>query len=157
MGASLELLTEAFEHLQSILSDCRMSSVYRSKARYVLDQPDFYNAVVCGTCRVPPDSLLEQTQAIEARLGRNRKLEIPKGPRTMDIDILLYGSHQSKTALLEIPHPGMTERAFVLRPLLELDAGITHPITGRPLAEYLDQLAPQDVHRIKGLTESPHV
>jgi len=115
----------------------RSSSIYRTSPRYVLDQPDFLNLVVRGETDLPPAELLSRTQAVEARFGRDRSRERRKGPRTLDVDVLLYGEAIVDTPDLAVPHPGMTERAFVLAPLEELSPGLRHPSTGEPFAAYL--------------------
>jgi 2-amino-4-hydroxy-6-hydroxymethyldihydropteridine diphosphokinase len=140
VGDSLELLNKAFRALSDILEDFRVSAIYRTKACYVLDQPDYYNAVVCGQTALSATDLLAKTQALEASLGRNRKLEQPKGPRTMDIDILLYGSQHIKVEKLEIPHPGIMERTFVLKPLLDLAPELRHPLSNVAFSEMLVDL-----------------
>jgi len=83
-------------------------------------------------------------------MGRDRKREREKGPRTLDIDILLFGQHVLSGWDLTLPHPGVKEREFVLTPLLELAPGLRHPRTGLPLRTYLGQLAPQGVYSYTG-------
>lgn len=123
--------------LGACLDGMRSSSIYRTAPRYVLDQADFLNLVVCGESDLSPGELLSRTQAIEARFGRDRSRERSKGPRTLDIDLLLYGELIIDTPDLAVPHPGMTERAFVLAPLEELSPGLRHPVSGEPFAAYL--------------------
>jgi 2-amino-4-hydroxy-6-hydroxymethyldihydropteridine diphosphokinase len=120
--------------------------VYCTKPQYVLDQPDFFNLVVFGNSELEPDELLDYTQRVEASLGRNRDRERPKGERTLDIDILLFGSKIIKSDHLSIPHPGMIERAFVLVPLLELDDGLVHPETGIRISNYLPNVQTQGIY-----------
>jgi 2-amino-4-hydroxy-6-hydroxymethyldihydropteridine diphosphokinase len=107
-----------------------VSSIYRSAALYRVDQPDFYNLVLLGNTSLEPLALLAETQELEKSLGRDRAEEVHKGPRTLDIDILFYGSLKLELPSLTIPHPGLRERAFVLVPLLELDEGIADPADG---------------------------
>jgi len=104
---------------------------------YVTNQPDFLNFVLRGTTALLPPELLAFTQSIEKKYGRNRSFEITKGPRTLDIDILLYGNEQITTPELIIPHPGIKERAFVLLPLLDIDPELKLPGENEALAEYL--------------------
>jgi 2-amino-4-hydroxy-6-hydroxymethyldihydropteridine diphosphokinase len=83
------------------------------------DQPDFVNAVVALDTALAPHALLRELQAIECRHGRVRGTE-RWGPRTLDIDLLLYGDLQMEDELLTLPHPGLPERNFVLYPLHEI-------------------------------------
>jgi len=103
----------------------RASAMYRSAPVGRADQPDFINAVAELDTELEPAALLRELQAIEARHGRVRS--VPNAPRTLDLDVLLYGDSGFESEQLRIPHPRMHERAFVLRPLLELDAAISIP------------------------------
>ena len=115
-----EILKKAFSVLQNVLKDCTLSSIYKTKAMYVTDQEDFYNAAVFGYFSGTPEELLFKTQAIEALFGRNRANEFRNGPRTLDIDIELFGNETISTPKLEIPHPRLQERQFILIPLLDV-------------------------------------
>jgi 2-amino-4-hydroxy-6-hydroxymethyldihydropteridine diphosphokinase len=123
-----------------------VSSIYRSAALYRVDQPDFYNLVLLGNTSLEPLALLAETQELEKSLGRDRAKEVHKGPRTLDIDILFYGSLKLELPSLTIPHPGLRERAFVLVPLLELDEGIADPADGTLLKERLPAVAGQGIY-----------
>jgi len=112
----------------------------------VLDQPDFLNVVVAGDTELGPMELLERLQAIEAEFGRDRSRERHKGPRTLDIDILLHGSTIMQTAALTLPHPGIAERAFVLVPLLELEPGLRYPVSGILLSSFLESVGGQGIY-----------
>jgi 2-amino-4-hydroxy-6-hydroxymethyldihydropteridine diphosphokinase len=113
---------------------------------YVEEQPKFLNMAVGGLCAVEPQELLRQILALELRMGRDRSQYVPKGPRIIDIDILLFGRRVIKEENLHIPHPRLKERQFVLIPLLELEPGLRDPQTGRPLAESLGTLDDQGVY-----------
>ncbi|HAH61794.1 MAG TPA: 2-amino-4-hydroxy-6-hydroxymethyldihydropteridine diphosphokinase, partial [Treponema sp.] len=112
----VELLGCACAQLADVLSSCVFSSVYRTKAMYVTDQDDFYNMVVRGFAdeSVTPHSLLDEVHRIEALYGRNREKEQRFGPRPLDIDIEVFGNETVNDGTLQIPHPRMHERAFVL-------------------------------------------
>ena len=125
-----KLIKLAMESLKTILSDLICSSIYLSKPQYYLEQAEFYNAVVCGFYEGSPQTLLDDIHQIEAKFGRNRKKEIRNGPRTLDIDIELFGNQIIKTNTLEIPHIRIKERAFVLKPMLEILPNLADPITG---------------------------
>lgn len=116
------LLKKACKQLSFLFTDFKMSSVYRTKPMYVENQDCFYNMVVCGFLRekISPDELLQKIHIIENLLGRNRELEIRNGPRSMDIDIEIFGNEKVSKSDLEIPHPRICERDFVLQPLNEI-------------------------------------
>lgn len=117
--AQLQRAVEALERLpQSRLE--KVSSIYRSTAAGLTDQPDFLNAVAGLHTMLDPDALLTQLQAIETQHGRERSVRW--GPRPLDLDLLLYGSTTLHSERLTLPHPRMHERDFVLRPLREIAA-----------------------------------
>src|SRR4051812_31838602 len=97
----------------------RSSSIYETEPQDVKNQPAFLNAVLAVKSELPPFSLLELTQGIESSMGRTRS-EIPKGPRLIDIDILLLGNFIVEDEQLTIPHRHMLKRRFVLEPLVEI-------------------------------------
>lgn len=114
-------------------SVCRaQSGLYRSPPMGPPDQPDYINAVARLDTDLPPESLLEALELLERRHGRVR--EEKWGPRSLDLDILLYGDARIESPRLTVPHPGLAERAFVLYPLQEIAADLTIPGRG-PLAE----------------------
>ncbi|MEW6755808.1 MAG: 2-amino-4-hydroxy-6-hydroxymethyldihydropteridine diphosphokinase [Candidatus Latescibacterota bacterium] len=145
MGSNLG---DRWEYLRAGLADLaavdglsleRASSVYETDPVGPIAQPRFLNAVVCLRAELPPDKLLHQLQRIEARHGRQRELRW--GPRTLDLDLLLYGRLQLHTDELVLPHPHLCERAFVLVPLCEIAPDLTHPVTGAPLCGLLQSLS----------------
>ena len=107
----------------------RRSSFYRNPPAGYLDQPEFVNAVARIETRLAPRDLLEQLLSIERAHGRVR--DFPNAPRTLDLDILLYGERTVREPGLTIPHPRMLERAFVLVPLAEIAADAVVPGVGR--------------------------
>lgn len=106
------------------------SRCYRNPPMGPQDQPDYVNAVVQLATRLSPHRLLEELQAIEAAHGRVRDTASRWGPRTLDLDILLYGDLVLEDAGLTIPHPGLHQRPFVVVPLLELAPDVTVPGLG---------------------------
>ena len=100
--------------------------------------PDFLNAAVAIETTLPPADLLEETQAIEIKLGRTEKNTF--APRTIDIDVLFYGDEVILDDRLTIPHPLLHERYFVLAPLSEIAPDLLHPIFGQPVSELLSNL-----------------
>jgi 2-amino-4-hydroxy-6-hydroxymethyldihydropteridine diphosphokinase len=96
----------------------KKSSLYRSAPIGHAAQPDFINAVAQLETGLPAERLLAELQEVEARQGRVRSF--PNAPRTLDLDVLLYGNAEIRSTTLTVPHPRMHERAFVLKPLLEI-------------------------------------
>lgn len=117
-----EILGGAIFELSKILHDIEISSVYRTKAMYVVDQEDFYNMALVGLLDdgICARALLEKIHEIETAFGRDREKEIRFGPRSLDIDIEFFGRQKILEPDLQIPHPRIKERAFVLTPLLEV-------------------------------------
>jgi 2-amino-4-hydroxy-6-hydroxymethyldihydropteridine diphosphokinase len=106
-----------------------ISSYYSNPPMGLARQPDYVNAVVCLQTTLAPVQLLDKLQAIEARQGRKR--EYRWGPRSIDLDILLYGQITVDTERLKIPHPGLCERNFVLYPLQEIAPELEIPGRGK--------------------------
>lgn len=124
----------------------RTSAVYETQPRDVLDQAWFLNQVVEIETSLLPMQLLGRTQKIERALGRIS--DGAKGPRTIDVDILLYGETVVATPGLDIPHPRLADRRFVLEPLAELAPELRHPQTGYTVREMLAQVSNQRVQKI---------
>ena len=135
LGSNLEdpqqQVQQALEELDTLPQTRRLQSsrLYRSPPMGPADQPDYINAVAELETGLEPQALLEALQAIEQAHARKR--ERHWGPRTLDLDILLYGDWQIDTASLKVPHPGLHERAFVLYPLYELAPGLEIPGRGK--------------------------
>jgi len=123
----------------------RRSSLYRSAPLGYAAQPDFINAVAQLETGLAAERLLAELQEIEARHGRQRSFA--NAPRTLDLDVLLFGERQMSTPHLKIPHPRMHERAFVLAPLVEISPEVHIP--GRGAAKPLmDSTKNQKIERI---------
>ncbi len=122
------------------LGDVRqVSSFYETEPMEMREQPWFLNCAVELDTAQTPEQLLASIRAIEAELGRERT--VVKGPRTIDIDILLIGNLVIQSAELQVPHPAMHRRRFVLEPLLEIAPNSVHPLLGVPVRELLASLA----------------
>ena len=116
----------------------RASSLYDTEPVGDVDQPNFLNAVAQVDTDLAPRQLLWNLMLIEKRLGRERTR--PWGPRTIDLDLLLYGDEVIEEDDLRVPHPEMIRRAFVLVPLVELDPILVHPGTGETMLSHLSRL-----------------
>ena len=121
------------------------SSLYRTVPVGYADQPEFINAVAQVATTLAPHELLAALLAIETRHGRLRG--VPNGPRTLDLDVILYGDLRHHEAGLTIPHPRMHERAFVLVPLVEIAPGALIPGLG-PARDWLERVDRTGITRI---------
>ena len=147
LGEPRRQLTEAIIAMSG-LPETRLaghSSFYRTAPVGYENQPEFLNAVAALDTRIAPGVLLEGLQGIERRHHRERSF--PNAPRTLDLDLLLFGDEQISRPGLTVPHPRMHERAFVLEPLLELDPEISIPGKGKANA-FLAASASQKIERI---------
>ncbi len=124
-------LREAFGALRAIPETALLacSPVYRSKPLGPADQPDYLNAVAELETRLEAEQLLDQLQRIEDQQGRRRSRRW--GPRTLDLDLLVFGDRQIETMRLQVPHPEMAKRAFVLVPLADIARDLLLPGLGK--------------------------
>ena len=143
----VQQLQQAYQHLTALKATTveRISSFYRSRPMGELKQPDYINAVMKLETELPADTLLDALQSIENRQGRIR--DIKWGPRTLDLDILLYSDCIITTEYLTVPHPGLQYRAFVLYPLAEIAPELSIPGLG-PLSDLLRH-CPQEVWKLE--------
>ncbi len=130
------------------VTEAGFSSLYRSAPMGPANQPDYVNAAMAVDTTLAPLALLEQLQTIETAHGRVRLGE-RWGPRTLDLDILLYGDQNIDSERLQVPHPGIAEREFVLYPLMEIAPELVVP--GLGLLKHLVDACPQ-----RGLMEIPN-
>jgi 2-amino-4-hydroxy-6-hydroxymethyldihydropteridine diphosphokinase len=140
-AGSLEAtLAAAAVRLESLGRVTRRSSLYSTAPVGFAAQPRFVNAVVELETELEPRELLDGLLGIEREFGRDRAAGIKSGPRTLDLDILLLGELEIIEAGVEIPHPRMAERAFVLVPLCEIAAEMIVPSCRKTVADVLDHL-----------------
>lgn len=137
IGDSARCCEEAMQRVAALpdVASPRFSSLYVTSPVSGIPQNDFINAVMAFYWRLSPFHLLEILSALERDMGRERSLK--DGPRTIDLDILLFGDLLLESPKLTIPHPRMHLRRFALVPCLEIDAGLRHPLYGLPLRDYL--------------------
>jgi 2-amino-4-hydroxy-6-hydroxymethyldihydropteridine diphosphokinase len=134
-------LRAAIAQLAELGRVTEQSSLYETEPMDLALQPWFLNCVVAMETELMPRQFLARALAIEQNLGR-RRIQ-PKGPRVIDIDILLFGSSMVDAPELIIPHPAMHERRFVLEPLAELAPDLRHPVFKKTIREMLHALPPQ--------------
>jgi 2-amino-4-hydroxy-6-hydroxymethyldihydropteridine diphosphokinase len=151
-GVPENTLAAAALRLESLGRVVRRSSLYSTEPVGFADQPRFVNAVVALETDVEPRELLNGLLAIEQEFGRDRSAGFANGPRTLDLDILLFGDLEICEPGLDIPHPRLVERAFVLIPLNEIAARLVIPGSGKTV----EQLMASQVSKARpGAPESP--
>ncbi len=135
MGDRRQLITTASAHIHKRIGKIVKSShLYETQPWGKTDQDPYLNQIVMLNTLLDPRAMLEEITKIEREMGRERKEKW--GPRTMDIDILFYGKRVIRDKGLEIPHPELHKRAFILVPMMELDPELEHPV----LHQAIDQL-----------------
>lgn len=140
LGERLDYLQMGLDSLRSLpaIELVAASSIYETEPQGYTQQPTFLNAVCSVRSALSPLELLTAMQAIEKDHKRQR--HIHWGPRTLDLDLLLYGKRQLDSDLLVLPHPYMTERDFVLAPLCQIAPQLRNPLNDRLYADYLHHL-----------------
>lgn len=131
----------------------QVSSLYETEPVGFVDQPCFLNLVCGGETDLSPEALLRLAKTIEREMGRKEGLRF--GPRVVDIDILLYDDLVADTPRLEIPHPRLHERAFVLVPLNEIAPELVHPRLGASVQQLLHKAASLKRVRLYSVTDAP--
>jgi len=149
MGEREDRLRQAIDVLEREgVGVTKQSSVYETAPQDVADQPWFLNMVLECRTSLLPLQLMNLLLRIEREIGRVRQAGIRRGPRPIDLDILLFGDAVIQLPQLTVPHPRMLQRRFVLEPLLEIAPDLKFPVDGKPLRGYLAATMDQAV-RIK--------
>lgn len=157
-GNPVETVLQSFKQIKkTVLAGAELSGIYRTEPQDVINQPDFINAACRGFFSGSPLQLLESISCIEQSFGRNRPAEQRRGPRPIDIDILLFGeyiinynrdSDGSPGSWLVIPHERLNRRLFAIAPLLELNPDLTDPLSGSKLSLIAQKLQEQDIKKL---------
>ena len=145
LGDRAEHIADAVGRLQAVGAVTAASGLYETSPVEVSDQPWFLNAVVEVSTNLDPERLMSLLLDIERSMGRERTR--PKGPRLIDLDILLFDDREVHSETVDVPHPAMHQRRFVLVPLDELAPDLQHPILHLTPAQMLAQLPVSDVVR----------
>ena len=150
VGDRVQNLREAVAKICEIGDVVAVSSLYETEPVEFTEQSWFLNCAVAITTNLAPQELMSRLLEIEREMGRERTVK--KGPRTIDIDIVLFGNQVIEMPELRVPHPAMHERRFVLEPLEEIAAEARHPVLRKSVRELLKELPADDavVTRIEG-------
>ena len=135
-------LRQAWQLLSPAVEISAISRVYETVPAYVLDQPNFLNVAFKGKTELEPTALLTYLKRLENQIGRQKIIRF--GPRKIDLDIIFYNDLVLELPHLQIPHPRMAERAFVLRPMMDIASDVVHPVLDRTVAELCADLPADD-------------
>jgi 2-amino-4-hydroxy-6-hydroxymethyldihydropteridine diphosphokinase len=140
-GSPHETLDAAILRLGELGQVLARSAYYSTEPVGYADQPPFLNAAVALRTTLDPHTLLDRLLELERSFGRDRSHGIANGPRTLDLDLILYGDVVLSTQNLQLPHPRMAQRAFVLTPLAEIAPGTIHPQLQKTVSQLLQDLS----------------
>ena len=142
MGERAENLEIGIERLGEVMTVTGRSRLYQSAPMYVTDQPAFLNMAIRGTTKLSPEEFLDALKRLEHEIGRRPTFR--NGPRVIDLDILYYGDTLMDTDRLNIPHPRIGERGFVLEPLRDMAPDWRDVRTGKTIAQMADDYGPEE-------------
>jgi 2-amino-4-hydroxy-6-hydroxymethyldihydropteridine diphosphokinase len=147
-GTPEETVRAAIGALEKLGAVSAQSSLYRTAPVGIREQPDFINAAARLETDLEPEPLLQELLAIERGFGRDRRHGISKGPRTLDLDLLVVYCGTDpvlcQSPALKLPHPEIQRRRFVLEPLCEIAPEMLHPLLGKSMRQLLAELSPGD-------------
>jgi 2-amino-4-hydroxy-6-hydroxymethyldihydropteridine diphosphokinase len=142
LGSNIENRKQHIEKaivlLREKINDITVAPLYETKPRYFENQNNFLNTVLSGCTELEPQELLQFTKTVQKKVGRVERFR--NGPREIDIDILFYDNVVYKDEELEIPHPRLQERDFVLQPFSDINPDFSHPVLKKTIRELLDTL-----------------
>jgi len=142
LGSNLENRKQHIEKaivlLREKINDITVALLYETKPRYFENQNNFLNTVLSGFTELAPQELLQFTKTVQKKVGRVERFR--NGPREIDIDILFFDNVVYKDEELEIPHPRLQERDFVLQPFSDINPDFSHPVLKKTIRELLDTL-----------------
>ena len=144
VGERLSNLRNAANLLAEHISNMKVSLVYETRPMGYLMQSNFLNAAITGDTVLAPDELLKFTKSVENKIGKVNRFKW--GPREIDIDLLLYDDLICRGEMVEVPHPRIQERDFVLRPLMDLDPELMHPLYKKTVRQLYEQLPKTKLH-----------
>ena len=153
LGSRASNLRAAIDRIAALGKILAVSTFHDTAPDGYLDQPRFLNAALLLSTELPPLDLLHSLLGIERTLGRDRANVPAKGPRIIDLDLILYDGLSLKTPELTLPHPAMRERAFVLAPLAEIAAHWIDPVTGTTIAALLQALTGGTTESLGGASD----
>jgi 2-amino-4-hydroxy-6-hydroxymethyldihydropteridine diphosphokinase len=142
-------INEAILLLREKITDATVAPLYETKPQYFENQHNFLNTVLSGYTDLTPQNLLLFTKTVQKKVGRVERFR--NGPREIDIDILFFDNVVYKDEELEIPHPQLQERDFVLQPLSDINSDFFHPVLNKTMRELLDTLPEEQRSVIKML------
>ena len=148
LGDRMGNLTRGLKALGSRLKLTKVSSIYETEPWGYKEQPAFLNCVCAGVTTLSPRQLLQATKEVESLVGR--KPTFHGGPRVFDADILFYGQEIVEEPGLQVPHPRLKDRAFVLVPLAEIALEFLHPVEGKTVGRLLDEVDGKEGVRMWG-------